>query len=304
METNPDNRWIEECLAALEPQWQPDVARAREMLESRLAIRWHSSAWIAVAAAAAVCIAVLATPNTRAIAQQLFDRFVLNRVDIVRVDLSRLPLKTRIMTNGVEDSVKDLDEAEQRAGFRPYLPPPEVLPAQPELKVSSSIHVEQIVRTGDLEAALKNVGASDVQVPSEWDGVTLRTEIGPIVTADYPENVRIEQWLPFDFSVPSGFPLERFAEVAFRSIGVSSWQARALGQRLAAHPAWLFDIPPDRLANIRDVRLRTGPALLIEDFDDKGVFERATIIRTTGQRIFGVTSSTTETCLRIADALP
>jgi hypothetical protein len=78
------------------------------------------------------------------------------------------------------------------------------------------------------------VGASDVQVPVEWEGVQLRTEIGPMVAANYPDNVHIRQALPFDLSVPSGFAVERFAEVAFRSIGVSFWEARAMAQTAKA----------------------------------------------------------------------
>jgi hypothetical protein len=56
----------------------------------------------------------------------------------------------------------------------------------------------------------------------------LRTEIGPKVEANYPDNIQILQARPIELSVPSGFALEDFAEAAFRSIGVSSWEARAM----------------------------------------------------------------------------
>jgi hypothetical protein len=258
----------------------------------------------AAAATAAVCVAVLALPGTRALAQELWYRFVLNRVDVVRLDLSKLPLRMQVTTNGVEQRVQNMDEAERKSGFRPYLPSPGVLYANPGITVTGPIAVEQTIRVRDLESALGKVGASDVQVPAEWEGVQLRTEIGPMVAANYPDNVHIRQALPFELSVPSGFALERFAEVAFRSIGVSVWEARAMAQKFAAHPAWLLDIPPDAVVNVQEVALRAGPALLIEDFDQKGALKQATVVRNTSERMYSVSSRNRELSMKIANALP
>jgi hypothetical protein len=258
----------------------------------------------AAAATAAVCVAVLALPGTRALAQELWYRFVLNRVDVVRLDLSKLPLRMQVTTNGVEQRVQNMDEAERKSGFRPYLPSPGVLYANPGITVTGPIAVEQTIRVRDLESALGKVGASDVQVPAEWEGVQLRTEIGPMVAANYPDNVHIRQALPFELSVPSGFALERFAEVAFRSIGVSVWEARAMAQKFAAHPAWLLDIPPDAVVNVQEVALWAGPALLIEDFDEKGAVKRATVVRSTSERMYSVSSRNRELSIKIANALP
>src|SRR5215469_13593193 len=104
------------------------------------------------------------------------------------------------------------------------------------------ITVEEMIRIHDLEAALQRAGAKDAQVPPEWDGVQLRTEIGPMVTPSYGEDIQIMQARPAEMSIPAGFPLERFAELAFRSLGVSVWQSRALAQRFAADPSLLLDI--------------------------------------------------------------
>lgn len=286
METNHEDSWVADRMEALEPQWRPNAAQARQALDARLRGRSRRS-WIWVAAsAAAVCIAAFAIPGSRAIAQQLWDRFVLNRVDIVRVDLSRLPLQTHITMNGLEEAVPNIDEAERKAGFRPYLPPPGVLSAEPELKVSGPMHVEQTIRARDLESP-------GVQVPAEWDGLRLHIDIGPIVSADYPD-IRIDQGRPFEFSVPSGFDVARFAEVAFRSIGVSSWEAYALGQRFGAHPFWLLDIPPEKAVNIQELMLRNGPALAID----------AAIIRATEDRMYYVSSPTREQSIKLAESLP
>lgn len=304
METNHEDRWVADRLAVLEPQWRPDFAHGRELLDAGLTKRIHSWSWMAAAAATAMCIAALALPQTRAFAQQLWYRLVLNRIDVVRVDLSKLPLHIQVTTNGLQQAVQDLDDAERKAGFRPYLPPAGVLPANPAITTIGPIAIEQTIHVRAIETALHNMGASDVQVPPEWEGMHLRTEIGSMVAANYPDDIQILQARPIELSVPSGFPLERFAEVAFRSIGVSVWEARALAQKFVANPAWLLDIPAEEVVNIQEVSLRTGPALLIENFDDKRNVERVTVIRSTSERIYSVSAKSRELGLRIAGALP
>jgi hypothetical protein len=304
METNRKDSWVANRLATIEPQWSPNLARGRELLDARLVRRRHSWTWMAAAATAAVCVAVLALPGTRALAQELWYRFVLNRVDIVRLDLSKLPLHMQVTTNGLEQSVQNMDEAERETGFRPYLPSPGVLYANPGITVTGPIAVEQTIHVPDIESALGKVGASDVQVPAEWEGMQLRAEIGPMVAATYPDNVHILQARPIELYVPSGFALEHFAEVAFRSIGVSLWEARAMARKFAAHPAWLLDIPPDAVVNVQEVALRAGPALLIEDFDEKGAVKRATVICSTSERMYSVSSRNRELSIKIANALP
>jgi hypothetical protein len=304
MENNHEDRWVANRLATIEPQWSPNLARGRELLDARLAERRHSWTWVAVAAATAgVCVAVLALPATRAIAQELWYRFVLNRVEVVRLDLSKLPLHMQVTTNGLEQDVQNLDEAERKTGFRPYLPSSEVLYANPSITVTGPITIEQTIHVRDIESALGKVGASDVQVPAEWEGMRLRTKIGPMVAANYPDNVHILQARPIELSVPSGFALEHFAEVAFRSIGVSRWEARTMAQKFAAHPAWLLDIPPDAVVNVQEVALRSGPALLIEDLDEKGAVPAA-VIWSTSERMYSVSSKNRELSVKIADDLP
>jgi hypothetical protein len=305
METNHEDCWVANRLATIEPQWSPNLARGRELLHARLTGRRHSWTWMAAAAAtAAVCVAMLALPGTRALAQELWYTFVLDRVDVVRLDLSNLPLHMQVTTNGLEQSVQNMDEAERKTGFRPYLPSPDVLYATPDISVTGPIAVEQTIHVRDIESALDKVGASDVHVPGEWEGLQLRTEIGPMVEANYADNIQILQARPIELSVPSGFALEDFAEAAFRSIGVSSWEARAMARKFTAHPAWFLDIPPDAVVNVQEVELRAAPALLIEDLDEKGVVKRATVIWSTSERMYSVSSKNRELSVKIADDLP
>lgn len=305
METNREDRWIVDRLAAIEPRWRPNFAHGRELLDAKLAERTHLwSWWVATVTTATLCVAVLAFPGTRALAQEIWYRLVLSRVDVVRVDLSKLPLRLRVTTNGLEQGVQDVYEAEQKAGFRPDLPPPAVMDMVPGITVSGPIMVEQTIHVRDMESALGKMGASGVQVPVEWEGMQLRVHIGPMVTANYPDNVQIVQAQPIELSVPSGFSLEYFTEVAFRSIGVSPWEARAIARKFAANPSWLLDVPADKLVNIQEVALQAGPALLIEDLDDKGNVERATVIRSTSERLYSVSSKSPELSVKIMNALP
>jgi hypothetical protein len=308
METNREDRWVAEKLAMLEPGWQPDFARGRKLLDAGLPQQTGGRRWAAVAAAAAaLCLVALALPQTRALAQQLWYRVVLHRIDVVRLDLSDLPLHSEISMKGPGEPARDLDDAALKAGFRPYLPGAGVLAEDPKLTTVPRFDLTQTIHVAELEAALRKVGAGDVPVPAEWEGLQLRTAIGPMVAADYPDDVQVLQARPIEVSIPSGFALERFAETAFRSLGVSVWESRALAQKFVANPAWFLDVPPGEVVQIQEVALRNGPALVIEDRDDEGrpwLVQRVTVIRTTGERIYAVSAKTREVAIRLAEALP
>lgn len=129
-------------------------------------------------------------------------------------------------------------------------------------------------------------------------------EIGPAVTENYPDRIRIVQTRPIELFVPSGFALERFADVAFRSIGVPAWEARAMVRDFAAHPSWLLDTPAGAAANIQELALQAGPAPFIEDLDEKGAVSRATVILTTNERIYPVSGGSRARSVPIANSLP
>ncbi len=300
-----NEHWVAQRLASLNRQWEPDLVAARQLLNSRLEAPRGAANWIRIAVPAAVCIiAAAAVPQTRAIAQGIWERLILNRVQVVRVDLSRLPLRLHITENGIEQSVNDADQAEQLAGFKPYLPSPGILDATPVMAVSGPIVMEQTIHVRDLESALEAAGATEVQVPAEWENVTLRSDIGKVVDAEYPGDIQISQMRPIEVSMPAGFPLERFAEAAFRSVGFSWRDAQNLAKDYAANPAWLVDIPPEQQASIQELALPAGPAVLIEKFAATGSVERATILCSTSERVYSVSSPGQALSVRIAESLP
>jgi hypothetical protein len=77
-----------------------------------------------------------------------------------------------------------------------------------------------------------------------------------------------------------------------------------MAQRFAANPAWFLDIPPDAVVNIQEVSLQASPAMLIEELDDKGAVKRATIVRSTSERMYSVSSENRDLSMKIADGLP
>jgi hypothetical protein len=204
----------------------------------------------------------------------------------------------------LEQQVQNIDEAEMKAGFRPYLPSSSILTTSPRITVTGAISMEQTIHVGELAAALQKAEANDVQVPAEWEGVQLRYEIGPTLTADYSNDVQIVQARPTKLVIPSNFALAQFAEAAFRSVGASSWKARVMAQKFAAHPAWLLDIPSGTAVSVQELEIHGRSALLIQHLNGNGALKRATVFYTTGDQMFSVSSGNVQLSTRIAENLP
>jgi len=131
----------------------------------------------------------------------------------------------------------------------------------------------------------------------------LRASLGPMVNLGYPDEVGILEAPRPELAIPAAFPLQHFAELAFRSLAVSAAEARTLAQSFAANPAWLFGIPADEMANVEQISLRSGPASLIEEFADDGKLERVTVFRSTNERVYCVLANSRQVALSIAESL-
>lgn len=314
MERTSEHDWIAERLAVTAPPWEPDPLRAWTAIESGAAGRGHRvprTYRVAAAAAGALLAAIFLAPSGRTMAQELWYRLFVSRLEVVRMDLSRVPLDTSIRTDGAEQAAASVEAASAIAGYTVKLPPADVLPGVPVLSVLQPIELSQTIRTGPLAAALAAAGAGDVEVPAEWDGVTLRGRIGRTVVARYlgprglgrrPDDVEIIQTPPIQLNLPAGFALDRFAETVFRAAGLSWWQARTLGQEYAAHPAWLLDVKDDKSVSVETVPLAGGTAIVIEEPADGGGSE-TTVFVSRPWRLYAVSSLSREKSLRVAQAL-
>ena len=303
MDSHPETpQWTAARLAAVAPTWEPDPVRARLRVRDRPATRSRRLAY--ATAGVAALIVTFISPSGRALAQDLWYRWFVTRVAVVRVNLSKVPLDTSIRTDGLHQTVSSIAEATATAGFTPVLPPSDLAGGVPVLAVVGRIDMTQRIHTRALADALRREGASDVDVPAEWDGTTLRAVIGPLVSATYPGEVEVLQTVPIRLEMPAAFPLERFAEIAFRAGGLPGAEARQLAAEYARQPAWLLDVPADAAVIIETVTLaHGGSALLIEDPSESGG-ERATVFVSRPARLYSVSSPTRELSLRIAGALP
>ncbi len=304
MEAQNSGKWVAEQLALVEPAWEPEIARARLLVEERFAQRPRHPGWrLAAASMAALALAVIAIPQSRALAHEVWFSLFLDRIEVVRVDLSDAPFRTNVIGSG-QRSVPGVREAAAEAGFRPLLPSAAAWPGTPSLAVVGAMTFEQTVHTAELKAALGRAGASDVVVPEQWNGMTIRASIGPIVTANYPGEIQILQAKPAQLFLPAGLALDRFAETALRSVGLSWWESRAVARRFAAQPSLLLGIPADEAAKIEEVRLRWGYGMLVEESnEDRGGIESVTLFFGTKERVFAMMSPSREECLRVADQL-
>src|SRR5262245_27372517 len=168
MANNREDRWVADRIAGLEPEWRPDYAHGRTLLEKGLTERPRSWRWAAAVVAAGLCVA-LVFPQARALAEQAWYRLVLHRVAVVRFDLSKAPMHLRLTGDGMTESrVESPEEAERIAGFRPYLPPEGVLRTQPRIAVTGPFTIEA------------EVPARDLGLPEQWEGAALQTSVGAV----------------------------------------------------------------------------------------------------------------------------
>jgi len=303
MDMHPENAWVAARLAALAPTWNPDPVRARAAVDGAATSRRRAPAYrFAAVAAALIAVACLA-PTGRALAQELWYRLFVTRITVVGMDLSKIPLDTHVGVFGGPVDAGSVAEVAAKVGFTPALPPASVIADAPRLAIIDRLEVTQTVRAAAFEQALAKVGASDIEVPAAWDGVRLRGVIGPAVLATYPDDVEIIQTPPIRLEMPAGFPMARFAEAAFRTTGLTWWEARKLGEEYAARPAWLLDVPADELAFVETIDMAAGHGVVVEEPGDGGG-PRTTVILSTASRIYTISSPSRELSLRLASALP
>jgi hypothetical protein len=304
MDTHPEQQWIDARLAVTSPTWEPDLIRARVALESAPKRSHHRAGAFVLATATALVVAAIVAPSGRALAQDLWYRFFVTRVTVVRMDLSKIPLDTNVRLFGGPIDGGSADDVAAKVGFTPALPPSRVIPDPPQLSIIDRMEVTQTIRTAAFEQALAKVGATDIEVPAAWDGVRLRGVIGPAVVASYASDIEIIQTPPIRLEMPAGFPLARFAEAAFRTAGLSWWEARKLGEEYAARPAWLMDVPADELAFVETIDMAAGRGVVVEEpGDGGGSGARTTVVLSGPSRIYTISSPSRELSLRVAASL-
>jgi hypothetical protein len=171
-------------------------------------------------------------PSVRAVAQQLWQSFFVQREEVVNVDFNQLigkPTPPR--------SVRDLAEASQLAGFTARLPKPGTLTGTPSLSIMAPMSFVTTRRSADLDLALRKAGITSFDIPKQWDGAQLAYHQGTVVLATWPQEVTLMQCLPAAITVPPGFDLPAFAALILRAAGMPPKAAERYARRMAAAPA-------------------------------------------------------------------
>jgi len=257
-------------VAAVSSEW-PDAAMGWSRVGDRIARR-PIRLWQWAGAAAALCVAVLALPAPRALAQRLWDQVVLGRIQVLITDYETHGAAVDLFSPEAHEFqlsvVASLEEATRAAGFSPRLPAI-IFPASPQYHVLDAIPATLKLRTPAMRYLLTQAGGSASDVPDSWNGVTLDLRLGPIVMADY-EGTLLLQSRPARLTTPANFDLALFYRIAFQSMGMSEHDAWALSSDMGFSPALLMFMPKEDRNLLRQFNTPRGTGMMIAEVFGKG----------------------------------
>jgi hypothetical protein len=221
-----------------------------------------------VGATAAVFAALLVVPQSRAVAQRLWNQVFLGRVQVLitgfdegtDVGLFSPDVRHTPEARPVPTAV----DASRAAGFVPRLPGLDLFATAPRYSVTDATSATLRLRTAAIRELVVRAGGVATDVPDSWNDAVLEVRIGPVIIADY-EGVLLLQSLPFQLTTPPNFDLEAFYRIAFRSFGMSEREARTLSADLGLSPALLTFMPKEDERLVHEFTTRRGPGILIDE---------------------------------------
>lgn len=305
--TGNDRTWVDDRLSSLKTPDAPtpDLAEARKRFEMRAGrARARRRRYLSGVVAGAAVLAALPWP--RAVAQELWERFTADRVEVVSVgsgDAAERLATTFAMTPQEyhEEAVGDLAEASRLSGFAVRLPPADITGGVPELSIIRSYTLTtRPLDVAEIRSALEAANVVDATVPDDWQGTTLVANGGPAVVARY-DGLEITQAPPLVMAAPARVKFGQFMELAFRVFGRSAAEAKTLGETFQANPALVLHFPEQ--APVRDLTLADGSRGIFvgePDGSDGGIC----FFWTSGDRIFIVSADqlSHERAIRLAAA--
>lgn len=267
------DEWVNRRMqVAMVPSEWPDAAAGWTRVGNRIAQR-PIRMWQWAGAVAALCVAVLALPAPRALAQRLWDQVVLGRIQVLVTDYESHGAAVSVFTpeppHGFQiDRVSSLEDATRAAGFSPRLPAI-IFPASAQYQVIHEIPATLKLRTPAMRYLLAQAGGSASDVPDSWNGVTLDIRLGPIVIADF-EGTLLLQSRAARLTTPANFDLALFYRVAFQSMGMSEQDAWSLSSDMGFSPAMLMFMPKEDRHLLREFNTPRGTGMMIADVFGKG----------------------------------
>ena len=283
------DEWVNRRMAASQPPhgW-PDADVARRHLDQRLPQRPRRT-FLWVSAAAAVCAALLVLPQTRAVAQRLWDRAFLGRLQMVIADGAAATFFSPEFQQRPEPRpVQSLEDASRQAGFTPRLPGLDAFSTAARYSVTDTVSATLRLDTQGIRGLITRAGGAASEVPDAWNGAVLEVRVGPVVIADYGATLLL-QTRPFQLITPPDFDLEAFYRIAFRSFGMSERDARTLSADLGISPALLTFMPKEDDALVHEFQTRSGTVLTIEEVYGHG---KTLAVWSTPDRLFALFGAT------------
>ena len=290
-------QWVARQTAFLDPPagCQPDAAEALARFHLRVAAdrrrpvwrRWP--AWAVAAALVGAAILLMPVGNVMA---QLWQLLTVRQVAIIRVN--RWPEgvpSPAIKAIGIPIPpipARSVEEAARRVNYLPRLPHAGVLSSSPRLSTTFSVAAGTVVKTADLELALRKAGVTGQTVPAEWEGARLALHTSGLVIAEWPDCVLVQS-LPLTLTAPPGFDFAAFSALVLRILGVGPDEARRLAQRTGTTPPWLAPIGSDLFregAKLEEIALNSGPATLLQETRDDGTVKQLTLLWMVSDRVY------------------
>jgi len=240
--------------------------------------RKYRYAWVAVGVIAILAVAML-FPQVRAIGSSFLGLFRVEQFTILQFDPEELEERLGSSSNfeyllaedvvveefGEAQAAADAAEASNLAGFTVRLPAAahgdELLKVQPGAKISMQVDLPKI------QALLNEIGATDLQLPSELDGAEVSLELPVAVVAAYgncevsPEMIReagvdpdgpipnlgeciiLTQFPSPEISAPPGLDIAGIGEVFLQLFGMTPEEAAQFSQSVDWTTTLVIPIP-------------------------------------------------------------
>ena len=305
-----DDRMLHEYRREPDPRFARDL---RAKLRRQEAPRFLSSprvTRILAAACAAAIVAVLFTvPSVRVSAQAVLDLFRVRRFAAVEFKESRMKAlrslekergyvifdrQEKVLDPGPPRYVASRDAASSMAGFAVSVPSylPEGLAAD-SVFVEGKGETRLSVSESKLRSLLDRLEIRDVTIPTDLDGKWIEVHMPPIVIQRFrSENGRaalIQAQSP-EVALPTGWDVERLAEIGLRVLGLDRGEARRISRATDWRSTLLVPVPVNA-STFRQVTVHGQSGLLIitpgeRGADGKRQRDGRLLLWTAGDRVF------------------
>ncbi|MGH7682387.1 MAG: DUF4367 domain-containing protein [Candidatus Eiseniibacteriota bacterium] len=283
---------------------------------------------LAFAALGVALVALFAIPSVRVSAQALLDLFRVRRFAAVQFSESRLEA-LRSLQSEKDRGLLVLDRKEEVLDPGPARLVPSRAAASPEVGFSvsgpgylpegmtaDSVLVEGAgavrlsISEAKLRALLDRLDLRDVTVPTGLDGRWIEVRKPPIVIQKFHSPRRravLVQARSPEVSVPTGWDVERLAEIGLRVLGLDSGEARRIARSTDWRSTLLVPVPMNA-STFRQVTVHGQQGLMItttaESSADGHRREGVVLMWTEGERVFCLQGNiSTKEIMQMAESL-